>query len=328
MSTATVEILEEAYEDNPKSAALLKQHLGLGNAFSKIKASAWLEKTKAADLAHQLGKGVRPWEIVNVSGKLDPKQPWFGVEYETGYNTKDQYTKVINHVWANHPLTAIDREGCGEWPVEITFAPVNMDVFMSKEYHMDKLLKFQKEASCPHARHSSNDNIGTHVNVSTPTYRNLTRGDANHVAMLMNATNRMQTDDCQRVFGRRPYGGYSPMSDLRANQWIEGKLFNSTGSPIVWAKYKKVMSHIGELIEHFSRLARDKNLPTIYRRTKDGLAIDRDTVGGWENWPNERDLDVISCPDLAKFLLGAIELDDLKFPYKAYRRKGVAVHGY
>lgn len=321
MTTATVEILREAYEDNPASARLIEEEMGMPRGrFSAALAKEYLDDTKQDHLNHMLGKGVRPWEIVNVSAKLDPKQPWFGVEYETGYSSKAAYRKVINYIWREHPLTAIDHEGCGSFPCEITFAPVNMEYFMSRSYHMDRLLAYQKKASAPHAAHGAQAQIGTHVNVSTPAYRKLPTLKTHNVVHLLGRLNMNWTaKDYERVYGRRPYGGFNAMSDMRGNKWVEGKLFNSTGSTLVWAKYKRVMARIGELIEHLSRLASKDELPSFYK-DKTGKAVKFDHFG-----PRRDHMDIVKCPNMPDFLLGNIELKDLEFTYVPYIRESILV---
>jgi hypothetical protein len=318
VTTATVEILQEAYDDNPTSARLIEDVTGMKRGhFSEALAAQWIKNHKQDHLAHDLGKGVRPWEIVNVSAKLDPKQPWFGVEYETGYANKTAYHKIVNYLWQHHPLTAIDHEGCGMYPCEITFAPVNMDTFMSKDYHMDRLLAFQKKNDAAHARHAANDQIGTHVNVSTPAYRKLDRNGTHDVTFLLAYLKIMSNEDYKRVYGRTPYGGFNPMADQRGNQWVEGKLFNSTGSTLVWAKYKQVMARISELIVDFSRLQAKGKLPPVFKTPK-GVVVSRNDV----NRGTSLNVDVIRASNMADFLLGEIEVKDLKFIYANYKRDG------
>jgi hypothetical protein len=312
MTTATVELLQEAYEDNPRSALIIEQMAGMQKGkFDETKAKTWINTHKRNHLDHNLGKGTRPWEIVNVSAKLDSKQPWFGVEYETGYGTKTAYHRIVNYLWQHHPLTAIDREGCGAYPCEITFAPVNMDVFMSKEYHMDRLLAYQKRYDAEHAAHRPGDHVGTHVNVSTPTYRKLPRLQTYKIGELLNNINHMDDADYRKVYGRRPYGGFNNNHDGRGNQWVEGKLFNSTGSSLTWAKYKRVMARLGELIEHLSRLETKGKLPAIFQ-TPAGKAVNRGDTLYSDQVP---DIQKIQCPNLPEFLLGKIDVKDLEFSY-------------
>lgn len=235
-------------------------------------------------LRHQLGKGPRPWNIVNVTEKLDPAQPWIGIEYETGYTTNEDYQKVINFVWHNFNNSTIDSEGGSNYPCELTFPPINFNDFMSDKGPMDQLYAFMDANKInvdddwsAHWRGSEDDygysgssddddpqegSVGTHCNISTPTFRLLTGNRCGEVADVLNHSLGALSETAVREFlGRVPYGGFNERGG-GTQRWIEGKLFKSTASAKQWEGYKKVIAKLAEAQEAVSVALRDGNKST------------------------------------------------------------------
>lgn len=246
-------------------------------------------------LAHRLGKGVRPWEIVNVTQKLDKKQAWIGVEYETGFDTGEEYRKIVNFVWNNFANSAIDAEGANSYPCELTFSPMNYDDFMDQTKNpMDRLYEFMKEnkivvndkwgtepvgGGCDCGDPDCDENyeyydedlqVGTHCNISTPAYRELKDYDGReNVTIVLNASlNSLSEENLNKFFNRIPYGGFYSRGGKHGN-WIEGKLFNSTGDMKRWEKYKATIGRIAEVIEAVSAVMADPAKETY----KDGKSL-------------------------------------------------------
>jgi hypothetical protein len=264
MTTATVPLLKKAFEESPECARTIENHFGLSRGkFDEKRVKDELKYMKEDHLDHNLGKGVRPWQLVNMTAKLDPNQPWFGIEYETGYASKKAYQKVINYLWKNHPLTAIDHEGCGNYPCEITFGPVNMETFMANNYAMDRLINYANMNGAPKSGNNGN-NVGTHINVSTPAYRTMKPDKQARVVQVLNSSVRMlKPAQLRELFGRVPYGYFSQHNE-NGQSWIEGKLFNSIGTVTEWRAYKPVMAHIAEVVEKLAVLEPTMAEPVVY----------------------------------------------------------------
>lgn len=303
MTTATVEQLKKEFEESPVSASQIAYHMGFSaHKFDATLAQRWLDNHKARHLNHDLGKGARPWDIINVTAKLDPKQPWIGVEYETGYASNKAYQSVINYLWQNHPFTAIDREGCGAYPCEITFSPVNLTDFMSDDYSLDKLIGWTMENG---ANKQDNDgrNVGTHVNVSTPKYRKLSGALQQRVVLLLNkSAYSIKAAHHKALWGRAPYGYFYAQSP-GPKGWIEGKMFDSVGTVEAWRAYKPIMARIATLLDAVSASAAD--LPE-HRVDGNGKKINP-----YESHYGKQRFYVIT--NMAEFLLGQTDEPELAY---------------
>lgn len=222
--------------------------------------NSWLEDQKEIDMDYNFDyKGTRPWDLVNVTSRLDPNQIWIGMEFETGFDDKERYDKAVNWLWNNATNFVIDREGSGVYPCEFTFSPVNLDQFMSKDYIIDKfLVKLNKIGE--HERPDSEfpwEPVGMHVNFSGPLLRGMHYVDVQKVAAIMSSSiGALDDDDKEVLFDRTPYGYVYARGDV-GNYWLEGKLFNSTHTPAKWQSYKNVSNNLALLAE---RIAGDKGL--------------------------------------------------------------------
>lgn len=326
MSLATLEQLKASFED--KSDANLRNTVRyfIGKDTWDDKAvQRKLDQEKQKLLAHELGKGVRPWDLVNLSKQLDPDQPWVGIEFETGYANKDNYQRIINYIWNNFPLSAVDHEGCGRYPCEITFAPVNFDSFIANDGDMDRLLKYMRLTKTPKSAHTGM--VGTHCNISTPAYRKLakTRGHANGSYGVQNILNRivyllnqsvgaLSSDDKRVFFGRIPYGGFFVRGN-KYGDWIEGKLFDSTGDLTKWRQYKEVIARMCEVLEQVSLLALDNKLGLPY--SKDGKPTFTNDGGYWYDGKVIKELTITN---LSEILHGTVPAAKMQFDYRDMKR--------
>lgn len=233
----------------------------LPDTFTVEHANEWLESVKRSYLANRMSKGIRPWEVVDVCASLDPNQHWIGVEYETGYETQQDYHTMINFVWDNFLHSVVDYEGCGNRPCEITFAPVHAADFLGTDYALDRLLAFADRNNIrPHRAENgwcdecavyhdqSHVMVGTHCNISTPSLRKMER-HGRVSSLLSRSVARMHEDDQYIIFGRRPYGNFGAMKTNRGHQYMEGKLFDSTYDLDVWHTYKQTIACIADLTE-------------------------------------------------------------------------------
>lgn len=221
------------------------------DALSIERANDYLARLHDEILNHRLGKGIRPWHIVNLTSGLDPQQVWIGIEYETGYNTHDDYLKLMNFTWNNFMHTTVDSEGCGRWPCEITFPPVNLSDFNGNHF-MDRILAFNHENKIVQANHSGM--IGIHANISTPAIRSSGYDLVENVAYTMSnsiSDKAMSSDQWDKLFGRRPYGGFYVRS-AGASHYLEGKLFDTTDQQSRWDEYKVTITRLSEVIEYIT----------------------------------------------------------------------------
>lgn len=271
-----------------------------GYVFTKTDVQAYLARELDNILMHRLGKGVRPWQIVNVTKKLDKDQPWIGIEYETGFQTGDEYRKVASYMWNNHKHSAIDGEGGSQFPCELTFSPVTYDVFMSDDCPLDQLYGFMAKENVKVPEYwgdsgydyddddydDGEEEIGTHCNISTPAFRALEWDKKDDVTAVMNASlGTLSETALETLFCRIPYGGFYH-NGVGAESYIEGKLFRSSHDHNTWKNYKKVIGKIAECIEHLSGMdievtTRGTQVLVIKNFRKFLLGEDEEIITGW-----------------------------------------------
>lgn len=225
---------------------------------SRENITAFLEKTKRWQLDNTNWKGLRPWSIVNVAQRLDASKIWVGIEYETGFNRRSEYQRVISHVWDNYELVAVDREGCGNYQSEITFSPVELEDFTADTYHVNRLMNWLAEQGINSAWNEIDEEdieewqVGIHCNISTPSYRALDADSTYRVRDVLNYSLSMLDDhELHALFSRVPYGGFGSRS-AEGNQWLEGKLFCTTDDVEQFNNYKTVIERLAGLIETLS----------------------------------------------------------------------------
>lgn len=218
-------------------------------------------------LDHNQHKSTRPWELVDVTAGLDPAQPWIGFEYETGFDDRTHYHQVINFCWESFDNMAFDREGPGRYDVELTFSPINLSTMMDKNAcPIDKLLAFERASGIfpeevdggDPEDWGSDEQWGMHVNISTPASRDLASDRHTMVCAMLNLSlDKMSSAAKHRLFGRIPYGLGFCRSGLNAEQqvkqqWMEFKLFNTTGDQEVFDDYRNVTANLTKVIEKLS----------------------------------------------------------------------------
>lgn len=204
-----------------------------------------LTAAKNATLRVAQQKINRPWEMISLTDKLDPKQPWLGFEFETGFNTLAEYQRVINFVWDNIDHVAIDREGYGQYCPEITFSPQNLSAYMDKSADIYRTIQWMNEKGV--RMPDIGNHVGTHLNISTPAYRDMVaKGKStetvvdilNHSILMMPETRMVA------LFGRKPYG----LGNAQAS-WIEFKMFRSTDNLNKLDGYMQVSKNFASVME-------------------------------------------------------------------------------
>lgn len=253
------QIMEDYREATASGKERTRYNLGLvsGQLLTVSYLDKWLAGHRENDMEYNFSfKGTRPWEIINVTKRLDPTQVWIGYEFETGFDDKNQYDKAVNWLWNNAENFVIDREGVGEYPCEFTFSPVNLDQFMSKDYVIDKfLVKLNEIGETERILDEWGAQVGMHVNMSGPNIRNCT--DLQALANLLSCSiGALSHEQARTLFGRQPYG-YIYERSANGQVWLEGKLFNSTHDINKWNEYKAVSNNLALLADS---LAGDKRL--------------------------------------------------------------------
>lgn len=115
----------------------------------------------------------KPFGLVDFQKILDPKEPWIGFEFETGFDTKADYQKVINHLWAQN-YTSIDKEGTGKFPIEIVYAPIELSKVVAGESTLQKTVEFYRDNKITPALNpttASRRDVGIHAGISSPKSR-------------------------------------------------------------------------------------------------------------------------------------------------------------
>lgn len=144
---------------------------GIYGARTVETARTYLVKSLDAALNNRQGcKDNRPWHIVNFNKILDRKEPWIGFEFETGFDDKANYQKFIRHLW-DQPYTAIDREGTGNYPVEVAYAPMEMSKVKAGKSMLRQSVQFMKDEGLNPALNPTTftrRDVGIHAGISSP----------------------------------------------------------------------------------------------------------------------------------------------------------------
>lgn len=185
-----------------------------------------------------LGKGFRPWEVdTQLTESLDRNEPWYGFEFEMGFNSHAARAEVIGHVWDSWDGVAFDGEGEGEYFVEITFTPEERSKFQDGTAQALQFMKYIGENN-DKINNTGYEAIGTHFNLSHPALDTHVKQDAMQ-RVLNNTLASIPKDGHSRLrlFGREYlYGGFFSRS-AGPNLWLEGKLFRTTYSSAEFTSY-------------------------------------------------------------------------------------------
>lgn len=217
------------------------------------RASKILQSVRKATLERRQWKNNRPWELVDLTSKLNPNKVWVGIEFESGFPTRASYEAVVNHVFDNFNHTVIDREGYGTYAPEITFAPEHLDNLLDGTAKIWQLLNWMDQNKIKMSKFSTTAMVGTHANISTPAFRKLTEDyQQAHIVQLINRSIlSMGTVGANECFGRRPYG-LGNLMGIGVRRWIEFKLFHSTQDLEAFGKYVGVISKLAAVMEKLS----------------------------------------------------------------------------
>lgn len=183
----------------------------------------------------ELRKWVRPWSAVPALRNWRPNAGDYGVgvEIEMGF-TGNEAVRTILDKCKNWRWVTADYEG-GRYPIEMTFPPCNYSKIDSKWKPLTYLKLLNKHKELVH-EHDSDEEVGTHVNVSvgTPVHTSAQLYRRFYLVGELCCNSRFGVSDWFKYFGRRPYGscyvqnGVYNGRDVTGNVYFEFKLFNST----------------------------------------------------------------------------------------------------
>lgn len=146
------------------------------SASSLAAAEQYIKDALAKALDNKQGcKHDRPWNIVDMTKLLDVKQAWIGFEFETGFDDKAEYQKFINFLWGLDHV-AIDREGTGNFPVEVAYPPQTVDDILKGQGMLHASLKFIEANKLTPALNPTTftrRDVGIHFGISTSRSRKL-----------------------------------------------------------------------------------------------------------------------------------------------------------
>lgn len=224
----------------------------LDPTLTKEKAEEFVQNLMQVQLSAWHPKINRPWDFVPLHASLDPEQTWIGWEWETGFRSPDMtneeaHRHVMQHLWDEYDYIAVDGEGIGEFPCEITMPPQNMSEYEAGTAYFQRLLRYLGSQNI--TQHGTDSGVGTHANISTSTIRESSTGDVSRAIKVINsAIMNMPEHMLYRLFNRYPYGhGY-----LRTNagqKWIEWKLFMSVSDPDVVQQYINTASRLADAVD-------------------------------------------------------------------------------
>lgn len=186
----------------------------------------------------RFSKNVRPWFFVSPASVLPADEVWVGFEVETGYDNAETLRSAVQTLGRCRQLVAIDVEGSGRCPVEITFFPVALSD-MEKKGGPSRIISMAKKHTP--AVHAPSACVGTHFNFSTP-YMRSTRRHPFSCYSVGGGINMLRDEERLLLFGRgRVYGPAPYVHAADDSIHVECKWFNTTYDPAVWARYCRVM---------------------------------------------------------------------------------------
>lgn len=194
------------------------------------------------------GKWLRPWEIdAELYNDLDSAQPWWGFEFETGYQSAETRGEIVREVWEKMDNVCFDSEGEGNYRVEITFAPEERSKYLNGTANAYRFMELLDAKRNTHVAKTDAVMVGCHLNVSVPglgenNFSAITTIMNNSLSALPIHVPGTKRNLRHEFFGRsRLYGGFyghnspirtnpdgTPVEDSQPKYWLEGKLFRTS----------------------------------------------------------------------------------------------------
>lgn len=220
-----------------------------------------LEAVKGTFLRGHVGKQTRPWFVLDFPSMFPADETLIGFEIETGFLSDTARAEFMSWLWDNTDYTTVDREGCSDYPTEITFPPMPMSILTSDDSPITKMFEYNEGLATAHklqatrvsSTYPNGHCVGTHTNISTARYRALSATHRSNVAsFLASFFAGLTGGQHYALLGRRPYidgvarnrGGTGD----GANR-IEFKMFHTTTNIEQFQNYLKVSQRLAELID-------------------------------------------------------------------------------
>lgn len=228
-------------------------------------ASQQYEDIKRRFLAGSVGKSTRPWFVLDFSQLLPTDSTMVGWELEGGFDSETARTEFMNWLWDNTDYVTVDREGCREAPVEITFPPFTMEQMLDSSNPIRGMFAYN-ESLADNRRFGSRmvsrnfpqgGYVGSHVNISTAAYRtadnNVRVRAISSLQWFFGSLSRAQRYALQ---GRQPYSEHvaSGRGGMNGSQTdgckrIEFKMFHTTTNQQQFNNYCLVAKRLAEVID-------------------------------------------------------------------------------
>ena len=213
-------------------------------------------------------KALRPWVVADVTAGLPKDEPWIGWEIETGWNEHEDRYKVVSLFNERYMHSCTDDEGYGAYQVELTFSPQTPGFYAKRDNPLHPLL-FVANHKERALIHRPGQQVGTHINFSTPAFREADGYTKQRVeGALNNSLASLSFKEKEELFGRGDlYAGcflrgmQEEESTESGGVWIEGKLFNSTYEWDVAKGYIEVANRLCSVMEQLA--ARGTTLGTV-----------------------------------------------------------------
>ena len=182
-----------------------------------------------------LGKWLRPWDVVPHIINFTPPEGDFGIgiEIEHGFASAEDASYIASKI-IDWKYTAIDMEG-GTYPLEVTFAPSLYSKFDNRTQPMRYLNLLSKNRQRLAGHRGA---VGTHVNVSCS--RPVAAGAIYNMTSILSGLGGSAK---LKYFSRNPYGYL-----YQLHHHVEYKLFNSKADPEELVKYVEVAVAIHKMI--------------------------------------------------------------------------------
>lgn len=169
----------------------------------------------------------RPWCIVDFTKKLDANDTWIGFEFETGFDSKEDYHAFIHWLWAQK-YVAIDREGTGDYPVEVAFPPQTLTDIKENGHLLAHCLEFISEKQLTPALNPTTftcRDVGIHAGISTAKWRaadyNAKSKSSRKLAAMLYQLSAKQMDE---LYGRHELHWETAHN---RNTYVELKMFRA-----------------------------------------------------------------------------------------------------
>lgn len=248
----SAETLYNFYKTEGYAPYYLRDRPSCNSPVSKSKVKKYVKACKASILSRDMslgeefyydyvGKWTRPWDVVPAIKNFQAPEGDYGIgiEVEMGFNSLED-AQFIAKTISNWRHIAIDEEG-GNYPLEVTFPPFLYSK-LSANSQPCRYLKLLKKESYRVARHYTDDEVGTHVNVSKG---GVSRYDSYRLEEVNSFLEDLSYRERLKFFGREPYGLGNTYGKDNVIEW---KLFNSVTDYKVLKRYINIAVALTDVV--------------------------------------------------------------------------------